>query len=66
MRELPSLLAHVRAGGEVIIESATSPPVVLRAASGPPRRSIGECLSLLPDDSAATLDEDFADDVSAL
>jgi hypothetical protein len=65
LRDLPRLLAHVRAGGEVVIENAASSPVVLRAASDPPARSIEECLSLLPADSTATIDEDFASDVAA-
>jgi hypothetical protein len=31
----------------------------------PPLRSIEECIALLPADSPATIDEDFADDVTA-
>jgi hypothetical protein len=37
---------------------------VLRTAS-PPRRSIEECIALLPADSPATIDEDFASDIAA-
>jgi len=44
-RDLPGLLARVRAGVEVVIESDTHPPVVLRAAA-PPRRSISESIAL--------------------
>jgi hypothetical protein len=35
---------------------------VLRTPA-PPRRSIEECIALLPEDSTATIDEDFARDV---
>jgi len=31
----------------------------------PPRRSISECIALLPEDSTATIDPDFARDVEA-
>ncbi len=58
------LLARVRAGAEVVIESGACPVAVLRAPA-PPRRSIEECISLLPSDSTATIDEDFASDVEA-
>jgi hypothetical protein len=65
IRDLPSLLAHVRAGGEVLIEDAVAPAVVLRPASVPPRRSLEECIALLPVSSSAVIDEDFARDVAA-
>jgi prevent-host-death family protein len=61
VRDLPGLLARVRAGEEIVIESGTAPVIVLRSAS--PRRSIEECIALLPEDSTATIDEDFARDV---
>jgi antitoxin (DNA-binding transcriptional repressor) of toxin-antitoxin stability system len=63
-RDFAALLAHVRSGAEVIIESGTSPVAVLHAPV-PSRRTIEECLSLLPKDSAAIIDEDFAADVKA-
>lgn len=44
-RDLPALLARVRAGAEVVIESDTQPAAVLRAAE-PPRRSISEAIAL--------------------
>jgi antitoxin (DNA-binding transcriptional repressor) of toxin-antitoxin stability system len=44
-RDLPGLLARVRAGTEIIIESDTQPAAVLRAAA-PPRRSISESIAL--------------------
>jgi hypothetical protein len=33
--------------------------------SSPPRRTIEECIALLPENSTATIDEDFARDVEA-
>ena len=62
--DFAGLLARVRAGAEVVIEDAASPAVVLRTPA-PPRRSIEECIALLPADSTATIDEDFASDVAA-
>jgi hypothetical protein len=53
----------VRAGVEVIIEDGALTVAVLRTPA-PPRRSIEECIALLPEDSAATIDEDFARDVA--
>jgi antitoxin (DNA-binding transcriptional repressor) of toxin-antitoxin stability system len=61
-RDFAGLLARVRAGAEIVIESGTAPVAVLRAPA-PLRRSIEECIALLPEDSAATIDEDFARDV---
>jgi hypothetical protein len=34
-------------------------------APAPPRRSIAECIALLPAESTATIDADFAKDVKA-
>jgi antitoxin (DNA-binding transcriptional repressor) of toxin-antitoxin stability system len=62
VRDLAGLLAHVRAGAEIVIESDAAPVAVLRTPA-PPRRSIEECIALLPEDSTATIDEDFARDV---
>ena len=64
VRDFAGLLAHVRLGAEIVIESGTYPPTVLRTAA-PPRRSIEECIALLPADSPATIDEEFASDVEA-
>lgn len=61
---LATLLARVRAGAEVVIESGSHPIAVIRSAE-PEHRTISECLSLLPEDSAATIDPDFAKDVEA-
>ena len=62
VRDLAGLLAHVRAGAEVVIENGTNPVAVLHTAA-PPRRSIEECIALLPEDSPAVIDADFARDV---
>ena len=64
MRDFASLLARVRAGAEVIIESDARPVAVLHAAE-PVRRTISECIALLPENSSATIDADFAKDVEA-
>lgn len=63
-RDFAGLLARVRAGAEVVIESGACPIAVLRTPA-PPRRSIERCISLLPADSTATIDGDFASDVEA-
>jgi antitoxin (DNA-binding transcriptional repressor) of toxin-antitoxin stability system len=59
-----SLLSRVRAGAEVVIENDARPVAVLHAAE-PVRRTISECIALLPEDSTATIDPDFAKDVEA-
>ncbi len=64
IRDFAGVLARVRAGAEVVIESGAQPVAVLHTPA-PPRRSIEECIDLLPADSAATIDEDFASDVEA-
>jgi antitoxin (DNA-binding transcriptional repressor) of toxin-antitoxin stability system len=61
-RDFAGLLARVRAGAEIVIESDAVPVAVLRPPV-PPRRSIEECIALLPEDSTVTIDEDFARDV---
>jgi antitoxin (DNA-binding transcriptional repressor) of toxin-antitoxin stability system len=64
-RDFAALLAQVRAGTEVVIEDGPLTVAVLHMPS-PPRRSIEECIALLPEDSPATIDEDFARDVEAV
>ena len=59
-----TLLAHVCAGAEVVIENGTRPVAVLHPAE-PVARTISECIALLPEDSTATVDPDFARDVAA-
>ena len=62
-RDFARLLARVRAGAEVVIEDGPVTVAVLHTPA-PPRRSIEECIALLPEDSSATIDEDFACDVA--
>jgi antitoxin (DNA-binding transcriptional repressor) of toxin-antitoxin stability system len=58
------VLARVRAGAEVVIESGKLPVAVIHAPI-PPRRTISECIALLPEGSKATMDAEFAKDVEA-
>jgi antitoxin (DNA-binding transcriptional repressor) of toxin-antitoxin stability system len=62
--DFAGLLARVRAGAEIVIENGTMPVAVIHAPT-PPRRSIAECIALLPEESTATIDPDFAKDVKA-
>ncbi|MGB9029091.1 MAG: hypothetical protein WCC27_03140 [Acidobacteriaceae bacterium] len=69
-RDFAALLARVRAGTEVVIESDTHPPAVLRSAD-PPRRSISESIALAKKHEEETgeapvLDPDFAADVEEI
>jgi antitoxin (DNA-binding transcriptional repressor) of toxin-antitoxin stability system len=59
-----SLLDRVRAGAEIVIENGKRPVAILHPAE-PVRRTISECIELLPEDSTATVDPDFARDVEA-
>ena len=60
------VLARVRAGAEVVIESERGKlPVAVIHAPAVPRRTISECIALLPEDSTAVMDADFAKDVEA-
>ena len=45
-RDFAGLMAHVRAGAEVIIEKAASPAVVMRVASEPAGRLLSESIAL--------------------
>ena len=62
--DFPGLLARVRAGAEVVIENGKLPVAVVHAPL-PERRTIAECIVLLPENSSATIDADFAKDVEA-
>jgi antitoxin (DNA-binding transcriptional repressor) of toxin-antitoxin stability system len=62
--DFASVLARVRAGAEIVIESGKLPVAVIHAPA-PPRRSISECIALLPEDSTAVMDADFAKDIEA-
>jgi antitoxin (DNA-binding transcriptional repressor) of toxin-antitoxin stability system len=55
-------LEKVRQGLEVVVKSDREAIAVLRPAE-PPRRKISECIAMLPADSMATIDADFAGDV---
>ncbi len=61
---IATLLARVGAGAEIVIENDKRPVAVLHAAE-PVRRTISECIELLPEDSTATIDPDFSKDVEA-
>ncbi len=58
------VLARVRTGAEVVIESGKLPVAVIHAPA-PPRRTISECIALLSERSAAVMDADFSKDVEA-
>jgi len=62
VRDFAGLLARVRAGAEIVIEDGSLPVAVVHIPA-PARRSIAECIAMLPEDSSATIDEDFARDV---
>ena len=64
-----TLLAHVRAGAEVIIENDTRPVAVLRSAEPHPHpgRLLSESIALAEaHGSTATLDGDFARDLEEI
>lgn len=62
--DFASLTERVRAGAEVIIENGHEPLVLHKAPAV--RRTLAECIALLPKNSAATIDEVFAADVEAV
>lgn len=65
-RDLHAVLAKVQQGIEVVIEQDHRPVAVLKpSASARPGRKLSECIALLPADSTATIDPDFANDVEA-
>jgi antitoxin (DNA-binding transcriptional repressor) of toxin-antitoxin stability system len=47
--DVAGLLARVRAGAEIVIESGKLPVAVIHAPV-PPRRCISECIALLPEE----------------
>jgi len=63
-RDFAGLLARVRAGEQVVIESGRLPVAIMQLPS-PPTRTIEEAIALLPEDSNAVMDEAFAADVEA-
>ena len=64
VRDLAAILQRVQAGTEVVIERDAQPLAVIRAAA-PARRTISECIALMPAESTATIDSDVAKDVEA-
>lgn len=69
-RDLPSLLAQVRAGAEIVIESDARPVAVLKAAE-PPRRTIYESIALAKRHAEElgyepVMDADFAADMEEI
>jgi antitoxin (DNA-binding transcriptional repressor) of toxin-antitoxin stability system len=62
--DFAGLMAKVRAGAEVVIENARTAVAVVRAPAQV-RRTLAECIAMLPEDSTATVDEGFAGDVEA-
>jgi antitoxin (DNA-binding transcriptional repressor) of toxin-antitoxin stability system len=63
-RDVAGLLARVRAGAEVVIESGKLPVAVIHVP-GPPRRTVSERIALLLEESTAVMDADFAKDIEA-
>ena len=63
-RDVQSILKRVETGGEVIVERDAQPVSVISPAEAV-RRKISECIALMPVDSTATIDPDFARDVEA-
>jgi antitoxin (DNA-binding transcriptional repressor) of toxin-antitoxin stability system len=68
--DFADLMARVRAGAEVIIESGKRPVAVLHAVETV-RRSISECIALAKEHEEETgkapvLDPDFAEDVEEI
>ena len=67
MRKLNSAAlsrSNLRPRAEVIVERNAQPVAVIRQAE-PVRRKISECIDLMPAESTATIDPDFAKDVEA-
>lgn len=62
-RDLADAMARVYAGEEVVIDNGKL-TVAMVPTPVPPRRSIAECIALLPEGSTAIMDEAFARDVS--
>ena len=62
--DFAGLPARVCAGAEVVIERGKLAVAVIHAPV-PPRRSIADCIALLPEDSTAVMDADFAKHVAA-
>jgi antitoxin (DNA-binding transcriptional repressor) of toxin-antitoxin stability system len=59
-----AVLEKVRRGVEVVVEHNHEPVAVLRPAS-PPRRRVSEVLAMMPKESTAIMDAEFARDIEA-
>jgi antitoxin (DNA-binding transcriptional repressor) of toxin-antitoxin stability system len=59
--DFASVLARVRAGAEIVIESGKKPVAVIHAPA-PPRRSIYDCIALLPENSPAVIQIRYRND----
>ena len=64
VKDIRTILDRVQTGAEVIVERNAQPVAVIRPPA-PVRRKISECIAMLPADSTATIDPDFAKDVEA-
>lgn len=64
VRDVRTVVQRVQTGAEIVVERDAQPVAVIRAAA-PVRRKISECIAMLPADSTATIDPDFARDVDA-
>jgi antitoxin (DNA-binding transcriptional repressor) of toxin-antitoxin stability system len=69
-KDFAGLMAHVRAGAEVVIESGAAPVALVRVAA-PPRRSISESIALAEARAkklgyAPVMDADFAADMEEI
>jgi antitoxin (DNA-binding transcriptional repressor) of toxin-antitoxin stability system len=62
--DFASVLARVRAGAQISIRNGNLVVAVIHPPI-PSRRSISECIELLPEDSTAVMDADFAKAVQA-
>jgi antitoxin (DNA-binding transcriptional repressor) of toxin-antitoxin stability system len=63
-KDVRSIVQRVQSGAQVVIERDAQPVAVIRTPE-PVRRTISECIALLPANSTATIDPDFAKDVEA-
>jgi len=69
-RDFPNLMARVREGSEVVIESGSQPVALLRS-TGFPRRSISESIAMARESSLKlgykpVIDADFAADIDSI
>jgi antitoxin (DNA-binding transcriptional repressor) of toxin-antitoxin stability system len=70
VRDLASIMQHVQAGTEIVIERDEQPLAIIRAAA-PARRTISDCIALAEahereTGQAPVLDPDFAADVEEI